>query len=134
MLWNTWWLSCFTPIKLINTYLQIEYKAIQKAYDTTFDPSEEVYIATSFPPNPEGLIHSYTIEGLNPSSKYQFKVSGRTSAGSGEFVSIGVFTKAFTGNHYRIRCRDISSASISNHCIHVITCSIWGCVASPFGL
>ena len=96
-------------MKFINTYLQIQYKALQKAYDTTFNPSQEEYVATSIPPSPQGPIHSHTIEGLNPSSKYQFRVSGRTSAGHGEFASIRVFTKAFTGNHNLMRCRNIES-------------------------
>ena len=76
---------------------QIRYKAIQRAYDTRFDPSDEAYFSTSVSSNPNGPIYDYTINDLDPASKYEFLVSGRTSVGSGEYASVEVFTKAFTG-------------------------------------
>ncbi|XP_072041064.1 receptor-type tyrosine-protein phosphatase T-like [Amphiura filiformis] len=68
----------------------IEYKASEKLHDPQF-LSDNMYASKSV----KGDVHQYLIEGLEPSTKYEFRVSGSTSGGQGEEAVVEVFTAAY---------------------------------------
>ncbi|XP_072041030.1 phosphatidylinositol phosphatase PTPRQ-like [Amphiura filiformis] len=88
------WRKCTNPNGLIQDYA-IKYQALEKAYNAYFI-SDDSYITLKVPTTAADDVIQYLVDDLEPSTKYEFRVSGRTSAGRGEEAIIEVYTKIFT--------------------------------------
>ena len=78
---------------LLNSLTKIKYRVLAKPYNTTFAPSEK-YAQI------ETLDFLVLIDGLEPSTKYEFKIAGLAELDSitpGPTSTIEVFTSFDTG-------------------------------------
>ncbi|XP_072027068.1 receptor-type tyrosine-protein phosphatase U-like [Amphiura filiformis] len=88
------WSKPQNPNGIILDYA-IKYQAREKAYDPDFI-SDNRYTTLTIPATASDDAHEYLVDDLEPSTKYEFRVSGRTSVGRGEEAVIEVYTKTFT--------------------------------------
>ncbi|XP_072027055.1 phosphatidylinositol phosphatase PTPRQ-like [Amphiura filiformis] len=88
------WRKPLYPNGIILDYA-IKYQALEKAYDKDFI-SNNRYTTLPVLTTAANDAHEYLVDDLEPSTKYEFRVSGRTSVGRGEEAVIEVYTKTFT--------------------------------------
>ncbi len=99
---NVFWLFILpshgcTDCQIIEHYIllfQIKYRALEKFYDSDFVP-DDGHISDVLPSSDNNDVYQYSAKGLEPSTKYEFRVSATTSAGQGAEAIIEVYTKAF---------------------------------------
>ncbi|XP_072047677.1 tyrosine-protein phosphatase Lar-like [Amphiura filiformis] len=72
------WRKSTNPNGLIKDYA-IKYQALEKPYDAYFI-SDDRYITLKVPTTAADDAIQYLVDDLEPSTKYEFRVSGRTSA------------------------------------------------------
>ena len=68
---------------------QVEYKALEKSFIASFSPEAETYSSMEV----HAGAREVTFEDLEPSSKYEFKVSAATAIGPGEATVVVRYTK-----------------------------------------
>ena len=71
---------------------QLSYRVLKKPYDTSFSPNSSFQSVDIEPSD----MHS-NISGLEPSTKYDFRLKGFTSVGAGEKATLETFTEVETG-------------------------------------
>ncbi|XP_072041114.1 receptor-type tyrosine-protein phosphatase kappa-like [Amphiura filiformis] len=88
------WRKPTNPNGIILDYA-IKYRVLEKPYDADLI-SDDRYVTVMIPITAADGDLQYLAEDLEPSTKYEFTVSGRTSAGRGEEAVIEVYTKTYT--------------------------------------
>ncbi|XP_072047711.1 receptor-type tyrosine-protein phosphatase F-like [Amphiura filiformis] len=88
------WRKPSNPNGIILDYA-IKYRVLEKPYDADFIPDDR-YITVMIPTTAADSDLQYLVDDLEPSTKYEFRVSGRTSVGRGEEAVIKEYTKIFT--------------------------------------
>ena len=71
---------------------QLSYRVLEKPYDTNFSPNSSFQSVDIEPSD----MHS-NISGLEPSTKYDFRLKGFNSAGVGDRATLEAFTEVETG-------------------------------------
>ena len=71
---------------------QLSYRVLEKPYDTNFSPNSSFQSVDIEPSD----MHS-NISGLEPSTKYDFRLQGFNSAGVGDKATLEAFTEVQTG-------------------------------------
>ncbi|XP_072027044.1 phosphatidylinositol phosphatase PTPRQ-like [Amphiura filiformis] len=88
------WRNPSNPNGMILDYA-IKYRVLEKPYDADFI-SDDRYVTVMIPTTAADGDLQYLVDDLEPSTKYEFTVSGRTSVGRGEEAVIEEYTKTFT--------------------------------------
>ncbi|XP_071799860.1 receptor-type tyrosine-protein phosphatase T-like isoform X2 [Asterias amurensis] len=77
--------------KGVITKYRLSYRVLEKPYDTNFSPNSSFQTVDIEPPD----MHS-NISGLEPTTKYDFRLKGFNSAGVGEDATLEAFTEVET--------------------------------------
>ena len=84
--------NCVFIVFHLTNNVQLSYRVLAKPYDANFSPTNSFETVDIEPPD----MHR-NISGLEPSTKYDFRLKGFNSAGAGNRTTLEAFTEVETG-------------------------------------